>query len=145
MNSSQLVSYDIFKSFILGNVGIQDGLPVHILSSALAGTVATTISAPADVVRSRVMNMGPNNQQGIVGMITDSLKKEGPRFLFRGWLPAWSESGVQNMNYCANVSPFDTKHHLHVRLPGTIAERCGYRPNKIRRPSSSRSTCLRTS
>ena len=91
MNSGQLVSYDIFKSFILGTAGMQDGLPVHMLSSALAGTVATTISAPADVVRSRVMNMGPNNKQGIVGMISESMKKEGPRFLFKGWLPAWSE------------------------------------------------------
>jgi dicarboxylate transporter 10 len=92
MNSGQLVSYDIFKSLLLGNLGMQDGMPVHMLSSALAGTVATTISAPADVVRSRVMNMGASNKQGIVGMISESLKKEGPRFLFKGWLPAWSES-----------------------------------------------------
>jgi|SRR5689334_8526044 dicarboxylate transporter 10 len=91
MNSGQLVSYDVFKSILLGTIGLTDGMPVHMLSSALAGTVATTISAPADVVRSRVMNMAKGNEQGVVGMITESLRKEGPRFLFKGWLPAWSE------------------------------------------------------
>ncbi|KAK1921622.1 mitochondrial carrier [Papiliotrema laurentii] len=89
MNSGQLVSYDVFKSILLGTIGLTDGMPVHMLSSALAGTVATTISAPADVVRSRVMNMAKGNEQSVVGMITESLRKEGPRFLFKGWLPAW--------------------------------------------------------
>lgn len=91
MNSGQLVSYDIFKSLLLGSAGMSDGMPLHMLSSALAGTVATTISAPADVVRSRVMNMSAGNREGIVGMISNSLRTEGPRFLFKGWLPAWSE------------------------------------------------------
>lgn len=95
MNSGQLVSYDIFKSLLLNSAGMSDGMPLHMLSSALAGTVATTISAPADVVRSRVMNMHAGDRQGIVGMITESLRKEGPRFLFKGWLPAWSEWSTQ--------------------------------------------------
>jgi dicarboxylate transporter 10 len=91
MNSGQLVSYDVFKTFLSTTAGMSDGMPLHMLSSALAGTVATTISAPADVVRSRVMNMRAGSDQGLVGMISESLKKEGPRFLFKGWLPAWSE------------------------------------------------------
>lgn len=91
MNSGQLVSYDVFKNFLSSTGGMSEGMPLHMLSSALAGTVATTISAPADVVRSRVMNMRAGSDQGLVSLIGESLKKEGPRFLFKGWLPAWSE------------------------------------------------------
>ncbi|WWD21559.1 hypothetical protein CI109_106045 [Kwoniella shandongensis] len=90
MNASQLVTYDFFKDALLSANVMQNGMPLHFLSSALAGTVATTICAPADVVKSRIMNMkygagGP----GPIGLITQSLKLEGPRFLFKGWLPAW--------------------------------------------------------
>lgn len=89
MNASQLVSYDFFKDAILTSNLMSNGMPLHFVSSALSGTVATTICAPADVVKSRVMNASGN--EGPVKLLMESLKKEGPRFLFKGWLPAWSE------------------------------------------------------
>lgn len=87
MNASQLVSYDFFKDLLQSNLSLENGMPLHLLSSAASGTVATTICAPADVVKSRVMN----GKGSVMGILTTSLKEEGPRFLFRGWLPAWSE------------------------------------------------------
>ena len=90
MNASQLVSYDFFKDSLLTSQLMSNGMPLHFVSSALSGTVATTICAPADVVKSRVMNASGN--EGPIKLLTESLKKEGPRFLFKGWLPAWSES-----------------------------------------------------
>ena len=97
MNASQLVSYDFFKDLFLMQTPMQDGMPLHFLSSAAAGTVATTICAPADVVKSRVMNT-PKGGGGsrLVGMISENIRKEGPRFLFKGWLPAWSELSDSN-------------------------------------------------
>ncbi|WVF69729.1 hypothetical protein IAT40_004508 [Kwoniella sp. CBS 6097] len=90
MNASQLVSYDFFKDAILSADLMTNGMPLHFVSSALAGTVATTICAPADVVKSRVMNMKHGHGgHGPVGLLMESLKHEGPRFLFKGWLPAW--------------------------------------------------------
>jgi len=92
MNASQLVSYDFFKETLLShNVIASDGLPLHFASSALAGTVATTICAPADVVKSRIMNLQAGSGETVMGVLGNSLKKEGPAFLFKGWLPAWSE------------------------------------------------------
>lgn len=91
MNASQLVSYDFFKELILSQDLMRDGIGLHLVASASAGTVATTICAPADVVKSRVMNM-KGKGGSIMGMMSESLRNEGPRFLFRGWLPAWSES-----------------------------------------------------
>lgn len=93
MNASQLVSYDFFKEHILAANLMENGMPLHFVSSALSGTVATTICAPADVVKSRIMNMKAGaGGHGPVGLLLESLKHEGPRFLFKGWLPAWSES-----------------------------------------------------
>ncbi|ODO08671.1 mitochondrial dicarboxylate carrier [Cryptococcus wingfieldii CBS 7118] len=89
MNASQLVSYDFFKDHILAAGIMENGMPLHFVSSALSGTVATTICAPADVVKSRIMNMKPGAGQGPITLLTESLKLEGPRFLFKGWLPAW--------------------------------------------------------
>lgn len=92
MNASQLVSYDFFKDLILSRQLMQDGLAVHFISSAAAGTVATTICAPADVVKSRVMNLHASpGSAGPVTLLMDSVRREGPSFLFKGWLPAWSE------------------------------------------------------
>lgn len=88
MNSSQLVSYDTFKD-MLKSFGMADGIGLHFSASALAGTFATTVCSPADVVKSRVMNS--SDPMGPMHLLTTSLKKEGPMFLFRGWLPAWSE------------------------------------------------------
>lgn len=86
MNSAQLVSYDTFKSSLLG-YGMTDGLPLHALASFLSGTIATTICSPADVIKSRVMHS--TDPLGPMHILTESLRKEGPGFLFKGWVPSW--------------------------------------------------------
>jgi dicarboxylate transporter 10 len=37
-------------------VPLSDGVPVHIAASLIAGTVATTVCAPADVLKSRLQS-----------------------------------------------------------------------------------------
>ncbi|CED84992.1 mitochondrial carrier [Phaffia rhodozyma] len=87
MNASQLASYDWFKEQLIARLDFKDGLFLHSMASLGAGTVATTICAPADVVRSRVMNS--KSTEGPVSVLLKSLKSEGPQFLFKGWTPAW--------------------------------------------------------
>lgn len=122
MNASQLVSYDFFKDSLLSSGMLGNGMPLHILSSALSGTVATTICAPADVVKSRVMNASGN--EGPVKLLVESFKREGPRFLFKGWLPAWSKSFWFDVARCwiLTYSPTHTEHNLYVCIPGTVEE-----------------------
>ncbi|KAL4250099.1 mitochondrial carrier family protein [Abortiporus biennis] len=97
MNGSQVGSYDLFKKSLLAAplpiIGFQlhDNLLCHVISSVLAGTVATTVCAPADVIRSRIMS-----HSGTVGplhILSESLRHEGPRFLFKGWTPAFIRLG----------------------------------------------------
>lgn len=87
MNASQLATYDVFKNTILSSGGMTDGLGLHFLSSFLAGTVATTICAPFDVIKSRIMHAAA--QESTVHVITRAFKTEGLTWLFKGWTPAW--------------------------------------------------------
>ncbi|KAG7441510.1 mitochondrial carrier [Guyanagaster necrorhizus] len=54
------------------------------------GTVATTVCSPADVLKSRIMNASGPGSNSTLGVIKASLKNEGPMFMFKGWLPAWT-------------------------------------------------------
>jgi dicarboxylate transporter 10 len=86
-------SYSTAKDYLLSNpnLGLKDGIFTHFLASLLAGTVATTACAPADVLKSRVQSAPTvNGVKPSVGKIfAESYKKEGISFLMRGWSPAW--------------------------------------------------------
>ncbi|KAH9945595.1 dicarboxylic acid transporter [Amylocystis lapponica] len=94
---SQVGSYDFFKSKLLHNpvpiidYQLRDNLLLHTVSSLLAGTVATTVCAPADVMRSRLMSA--TGKTSPIKMLQTALREEGPRFLFKGWTPAFIRLG----------------------------------------------------
>lgn len=48
------IRYTAAKRALLANTSLQDDVKTHMLSSLVAGTVATTICAPADVLKSRI-------------------------------------------------------------------------------------------
>jgi len=94
MNMSQLASYDFFKTRILeygSAYNIQDGLLVHSAASTMAGVIATTVTAPADVIKSRLMASTSN--QSNTEVLIQSLRNEGAGILFRGWVPAFMRLG----------------------------------------------------
>ncbi|ETN36537.1 uncharacterized protein HMPREF1541_08815 [Cyphellophora europaea CBS 101466] len=93
MNVGQIATYSAAKHELLTNprYGLTDGLPTHFLASFIAGTVATTACAPADVLKSRVQNAVAVDgvKPSLAKIISDSFRHEGPAFVMRGWLPAW--------------------------------------------------------
>lgn len=54
MSNRPATRYTAAKHALLANTTMQDDVKTHMLSSLVAGTVATTICAPADVLKSRV-------------------------------------------------------------------------------------------
>ncbi|OAP60713.1 hypothetical protein AYL99_05715 [Fonsecaea erecta] len=90
MNVSQIATYSAAKRQLLSNptLGLSDGIFTHFMASLLAGTVATTACAPADVLKSRVQNAVAVNGS-VSKIIVESLRNEGPGFVMRGWTPAW--------------------------------------------------------
>ncbi|PFH54727.1 hypothetical protein AMATHDRAFT_72486 [Amanita thiersii Skay4041] len=98
MNASQVGSYDFFKSKLLHkhlpmtNHKIRDNLLLHVLASCLAGAFATTVCSPADVIRSRVMASSSTGTT-FMNVLSQSFRNEGPKFLFKGWTPAFVRLG----------------------------------------------------
>jgi len=89
MNASQLASYDFFKRELLKTPYFEDNMGCHIAASFGAGTVATTVCSPADVLKSRIMNASGSGSRSTLEVIKNSLRNEGPMFVFKGWVPAW--------------------------------------------------------
>lgn len=100
MTTGQLASYDVFKAWVCGTLGLRDGLATHFLASLMAGFVATTICSPIDVVKTRVMSahsagMDASGGAGreILGVVQGLFREDGIRWMFRGWTPAFIRLG----------------------------------------------------
>ncbi|GME70434.1 unnamed protein product [Ambrosiozyma monospora] len=93
MTASQVVSYDLFKSFLVKNFEFDPTTKTtHFTSSLFAGLVATTVCSPADVLKTRIMSSSGSNQSAL-GILMNAVKTEGVGFMFRGWTPAFIRLG----------------------------------------------------
>jgi len=90
MNASQLASYDYFKGALLKTKYFDDNIYCHFTASFAAGTIATTVCSPADVLKSRIMNASGPGSSSTLAVIKSSLRTEGPLFIFKGWVPAFT-------------------------------------------------------
>ncbi|EEY67662.1 mitochondrial 2-oxoglutarate/malate carrier protein, putative [Phytophthora infestans T30-4] len=99
LTTGQIAAYDLAKSTILDNkvVPMRDNLQTHVLASMVAGLVATTACAPADVVKTRLMNMHHNEYKSATDCFVKVVKHEGLRGLYKGWLPAYMRLGPQTL------------------------------------------------
>ncbi|OAQ78579.1 mitochondrial dicarboxylate [Purpureocillium lilacinum] len=87
MNVSQIATYASAKQYLVQSARRRDDIATHVLASFAAGTVATTLCAPADVLKSRMQSSA--GKDGLFQVIRTGLREEGPRFLMKGWTPAW--------------------------------------------------------
>ena len=132
MNVSQLATYDFFKGSLLSSGYFEEGTLLHFSASFLAGTVATTVCSPADVVKARVM-AAQGSGSGVIGALGNSVRTEGIKFLFRGWSPAWirlspnvsmSVDQHANSNLLTHLYIFHTPHRRFSSL--SPSRRCVY-------------------
>ncbi|KIP06292.1 hypothetical protein PHLGIDRAFT_30533 [Phlebiopsis gigantea 11061_1 CR5-6] len=95
--ASQVGSYDFVKTHLLArplpltDYQFRDNILCHVASSTLAGTIATTITSPADVLRARLMAVTSNKSS--IEVLRQALREEGPKFLLKGWTPAFIRLG----------------------------------------------------
>ena len=116
LTATQMACYDHAK-YYLRQFGFEEGYPLHLtyafgdmvdslkiniaLSASIAcGLISTTVCAPADVVKSRVMNDKSRRSAGHAPLYANSLdclvktfKTDGPLALMRGWLPSYLRIG----------------------------------------------------
>lgn len=86
----QLAFYDKFKQILLKTKYFNDNLVTHFSASLLAGCVATTITMPLDVLKTRLMNA--SGKSGLFVCLKDVLSL-GPSALFKGFVPAFIRLG----------------------------------------------------
>ena len=102
VTASQLPSYGICKRFLIESpwtqsLGFTDSTSTHLLASTFSGLVATVVTCPVDVVKTRIMNMqvgGAGAQYGssgggaagaILSCVTQTAKIEGLGGLYKGF------------------------------------------------------------
>ena len=88
----QLAFYDIFKQLLIKTGYFEDNLVTHFSASLSAGGVATTITMPLDVLKTRLMNAKPGEYNSIFHCLK-SVLSVGPSGLFKGFLPAFVRLG----------------------------------------------------
>mmetsp|Transcript_35364 Transcript_35364/g.56491 ORF Transcript_35364/g.56491 Transcript_35364/m.56491 type:complete len:184 (+) Transcript_35364:866-1417(+) len=88
-----LTTYDAAKR-AFKRQGMEEGTPLHALSSGCAGLVAATLGAPFDCIKTRFMNQPLKNGVGQLytsafDCLCSTVKIEGVSALYKGWLPTW--------------------------------------------------------
>ncbi|KAK6643346.1 hypothetical protein RUM43_004851 [Polyplax serrata] len=96
MTVGQLSFYDQIKSFLLSTNMFEDNLTTHFLSSLSAGAIATTLTQPLDVLKTRAMNAKPGEFASMWHLIVYTAKM-GPLGFFKGYIPAFVRLGPQTI------------------------------------------------
>jgi len=93
ITSGQLASYDIFKAKLLATPYFQDNITTHFTASLMAGFVATAVTAPVDVIKTRIMNAPANQFRGLIDCGIKVFRAEGARGFVKGFVPAYVRLG----------------------------------------------------
>lgn len=99
LNGTQLATYDHTKHFILNHGYMQEGKAAHFVSSFMAGLAVAITTSPADVVKTRVMNVNPKDPAytGVINCVLKIIKIEGPMGFYKGVNAQWMRVGPLTM------------------------------------------------
>ncbi|CAF1350616.1 unnamed protein product [Adineta steineri] len=88
----QIAFYEQAKQVLLASGYFKDDIITHFTSSFLAGTGATLLTMPLDVMKTRLMNAPPGTYNSVMDCFRD-IMKVGPSGLFKGFMPAFIRLG----------------------------------------------------
>eukprot|EP01060_Flectonema_neradi_P026357 TRINITY_DN352_c0_g2_i2.p1 TRINITY_DN352_c0_g2~~TRINITY_DN352_c0_g2_i2.p1 ORF type:complete len:291 (+),score=27.09 TRINITY_DN352_c0_g2_i2:47-919(+) len=95
LGSCQAPAYDHTKHTLKNKKVLEEGVALHLLSSFIAGIVAVTVTAPIDLIKTRVMSSkaGANPYKGTIDCLMKTVRNEGPFTLYNGWVAGWMRLG----------------------------------------------------
>lgn len=96
MTIGQLSFYDQVKMILLDSGYFQDNPLTHVVSSVFAGAVATTLTQPLDVLKTRAMNAKPDEFKNLMHLFLYTAKL-GPLAFFKGYVPAFVRLAPQTI------------------------------------------------
>ena len=86
----EVTTYDQVKSTLRRYY--PESFVLHVVTSLITGVVATTVAAPFDLLKSRVM-ASTVASDGFASVLLRLLRHEGPLALFNGWWPTYLRLG----------------------------------------------------
>ncbi|XP_044250179.1 mitochondrial dicarboxylate carrier [Drosophila takahashii] len=86
MTVGQIAFYEQSKSQLV-QLGMPENMGTYIAASIISATVATTLTQPIDVVKTRRMNAAPGEYSGLTDVFIKT-SKEGPLAFFKGYTPS---------------------------------------------------------
>ncbi|KAL1542684.1 mitochondrial substrate carrier family protein ucpB-like [Salvia divinorum] len=99
LTASQLATYDESKQMLMKWTSVQEGFFLHLIASTIAGTVSTIMTAPVDMVKTRLMLQQQSQRVGSYKngfhCAYQVLQTEGPRGLYKGALAMFARLGPQ--------------------------------------------------
>ncbi|KAJ6640392.1 Mitochondrial dicarboxylate carrier [Pseudolycoriella hygida] len=96
MTVGQIAFYDQVKMFLLETKYFKDDPRTHFVSSLIAGAMATALTQPLDVLKTRVMNSKHGEFNGLWDVVKFTAKL-GPQGFFKGFVPAFVRLGPQTI------------------------------------------------
>lgn len=92
-SASQLATYDHTKVILRERAGLNTGVQLNLGAAMIAGLVTTTVSTPADFVKSIMMNQSKGSQRRPLEIISEVIARDGGRSFFRGWFANYARLG----------------------------------------------------
>lgn len=92
MTIGQIAFYDQVKSLLLTTSYFKDDPFTHFTASLAAGAIATTLTQPLDVLKTRAMNSKPGEFANLWAIVKHTAKL-GPLGFFKGYVPAFVRLG----------------------------------------------------
>ncbi|KAK9723308.1 Mitochondrial carrier protein [Popillia japonica] len=96
MTIGQLSTYDQIKLVLLTLPFFEDSPSTHFTASILAAGVATTLTQPLDVMKTRAMNAKPGEYKSLFHIFAHTAQA-GPLAFFKGYVPAFARLGPQTV------------------------------------------------
>ncbi|KAM1311656.1 hypothetical protein ACFX2I_008110 [Malus domestica] len=99
LTASQLATYDETKLTLIRLTSLEEGFHLHLISSTVAGLVSTLVTAPVDMVKTRLMlqqeSKKAGNYKNGFHCAYQVMLTEGPRGLYKGSLATFARLGPQ--------------------------------------------------
>lgn len=92
MTIGQIAFYDQVKYLLLKTGYFKDDPRLHFSASLAAGAIATTLTQPLDVLKTRAMNAKPGEFKSTWDIVKHTAKL-GPLGFFKGYVPAFVRLG----------------------------------------------------
>ncbi|KAH9294667.1 hypothetical protein KI387_038255 [Taxus chinensis] len=106
VNMGELACYDQAKRTIVGCSICDDNVYAHTLASMMSGLCATTLSCPADVVKTRMMNQAGEEYRGSLDCVVKTVRKEGLKAMWKGFFPTWARLGPWQFVFWVSYEKF---------------------------------------